>query len=918
MTNMSDERPDPDELLERVQREEAQARRGKLKVFLGACAGVGKTYAMLSAARQLRAQGLDLVVGVAETHGRAETRALLEGLEVLPRQEIAYRGRSLREFDLDGALKRRPVLILVDELAHTNVQGSRHPKRWQDVEELLSAGIDVYTTLNVQHLESLNDVVGAITGVRVWERVPDKVFEQAEEVVLVDLTPDELLQRLRDGKVYVPDQARGAIQNFFRKGNLIALRELALRRTADRVDAQMRTYRQERSIETVWQTRDALLVCVGPESGADKVIRGASRLATRLDVEWHAVYVETPRLQRLPSAERDRILQSLRLAHELGAKTATLAGQDPARTLVDYACSRNLTKLVVGHSYRGWRPWRRSFADDIGRLSSDLDLIQIMRDTPDERRGAPRWGQSRRDAETPKTVQWAPYIRAVAICGATALLAAPALPYLDLANIVMMFLLAVVLVAVRCGRGPAVLAAFVSVALFDFFFVAPHLTFAVGDAQHLITFAVMLTVALLIGHMTANLRYQARVSAHREERLRSLYEVARDLSAVLLPEQIVDIAHKSVRGTFDVRVALLIADEHDKLSLPASAGPAPNGAGRSTPTVNLGIAQWSFDHNEPAGFGTDTLPGSPVLYLPLRAPMRTRGVLAVEPTHTSWLLVPEQRRQLDGFAALIATALERVHYIQVAQDALVKIESERLRNSLLAALSHDLRTPLTVLVGVADTLVNSRPHLSADQLDLAGTIRDQALRMNSLVENLLDMARLQAGEVRLQRQWQPLEAVVGSAIKARERQLAGHRVEITLAPDLPLLEIDAVLIERVFCNLLENAAKYTPAGSTIQIGARVQGADAQVAVSDDGPGLTPGSEEAIFDKFTRGRRESATPGVGLGLAICRAIVAAHKGRIWAENLPAGGARFVFTLPLGTPPALPELPEEALGAEGAGI
>ncbi|MHB1591692.1 MAG: two-component system sensor histidine kinase KdpD [Sulfuricella sp.] len=898
---MTDQRPDPDELLGRVQREEEKARRGKLKVFFGSCAGVGKTYAMLSAGKQRRAQGLDVVVGVVETHGRAETIAVLEGLEILPRKESEYRDKSLTEFDLDGAIKRRPALLLVDELAHSNVQGSRHPKRWQDVEEILAAGIDVYTTVNVQHLESLNDVVGSITGIRVWETLPDKVFEQADEVVLVDITPDELLQRLKEGKVYMPQQAEAAIRNFFRKGNLIALRELSLRRTADRVDSQMRTYRQEQSIETVWQTRESLLVGVGPGPGAEKIVRSTSRLAAQLNVEWHAVYVETPQLQRLPEGERERILRTLRLAHELGAQTATLAGQDAAQTLADYARSRNLARIVIGRDAQpSWIPWQRSFADQVGKVSPDMDVIQIARETHDEYLKSPQGRYAWQEGVL--QTSWASYAWAAGACGLAAVLASLLQPYFDLANIVMLFLLAVVLVAVRLGRGPAVLAAFVSVGLFDFFFVPPRLSFAVSDVQYLLTFAVMLAVALIIGQLTANLHYQARVASHRETRLRALYEMARDLSSVLLPQQIIEIGHKFIEGAFGVKIAILIADDEDKL-------PSQTTADGAHLTADSGIAQWAFDHSEAAGFSTDTLAGSPILYLPLRAPMRTRGVLAVEPTHPHWLLIPEQRRQLDAFAALIATALERVHYIEVAQNALVRIESERLRNSVLSALSHDLRTPLTSLVGLADSLTLAKPALAATQFELASAIRDQAFRMSALVDNLLDMARLESGEVRLNRQWQLLEEVIGSALKARELPLSNHRIRVALPDDLPLLEFDAVLIERVFCNLLENAAKYTPPGSEIRIEAHIEGPEAHISVVDNGPGLAPGTEEAIFEKFTRGEKESATPGVGLGLAICRAVVGAHKGRIWAENQLGGGARFTFTLPTGTPPTLPSTPEE---------
>ncbi len=893
---MTDIRPDPDKLLEMVQREQVKALRGKLKIFFGASAGVGKTYAMLSSAHQLRARGLDVVVGIVETHGRAETLEQLEGLEVLPRREIDYRGKRIAEFDLEGALRRHPPLILIDELAHSNLPGSRHPKRWQDIDELLAAGIDVYTTVNVQHLETLNDIVGGITGVRVQETVPDKVFDQADEVTLVDLTPDDLLQRLKDGKVYMPQQAEGAIRNFFRKGNLIALRELALRRTADRVDDQMRIYRQDRSIGAVWRTQDSILVCVGPKPGAEKIIRSASRIATQFGVEWHDVYVETPQLQYQSNAVRDRILKTLAFAQELGAKTAALSGQLTERVLIDYARSHNLSKIVVGRDdQRKWHFWKRSFADRIGRLSTDMDIIQVASANDD----AGLRVESSTRGNTPK-IYWKSYLWTAAECAAVTGIATLLLPYFDNANIVMLFLIAVVFAAVKHGRGPAILAAFLSVGLFDFFFVPPRFSFAVGDVQYLLTFVVMLIVALIIGQLTANLTYQVRVANQRETRLRALYEMARDLSSVLLPQQIVTISHRFIGMTFNVKVAILLPDSHDKLQPPEMAeGPVP--------AIDAGVAQWSFDRVEAAGFSTDTLSGSPILYLPLRAPMRTRGVLAIEPVHSDWLLIPEQRRQLDGFVALIATALERVHYIDVAQDALVRIESERLRNSVLSALSHDLRTPLTNLAGLSDSLAHTRPALPALQHELAIAIRDQTFRMCALVNNLLDMARLQAGNVKLNLQWEPLEEVIGSALAACDQQLANYRVDVHLPDRFPLLEFDTVLIKSVLTNLLENAVKYTPLQSHIIIEAQLESNQARISVTDNGPGIAHGSEESIFEKFTRGVRESATPGVGLGLTICRAIVEAHKGRMWAENISSGGARFIFTLPLGVPPTLD--PEE---------
>jgi two-component system sensor histidine kinase KdpD len=893
---MNDARPDPDQLLAQVKAQEASAQRGRLRIYFGASAGVGKTYAMLNAARALRQEGRDVVVGLLETHGRMETEALLQGLEILPRAGIAYQDRTLPEFDLDAALVRHPALMLVDELAHTNVPGSRHPKRWQDIDELLAAGIDVFTTLNVQHIESLNDVVGGITGISVWETVPDFFFDQADEVVLVDVSADDLLARLKAGKVYLPEQIERAASNFFRKGNLMALRELALRRTADRVEDDVQAYRTDKSIERVWKTEDSLLCCIGPGPGAEDVVRSASRLATQIGVGWTAVYVETPALQRLPPRERERILRTVKLAQEFGARTAILAGGNPAAEVVEYARLHNCSKVVVGRTRdpAGW-PWSRGTARRVGELAPDVDLIEVGRGAAQP---APRREQDQEpERDLRRGVVRLRYLWALLACVATGLAATLVLPYFDLANIVMLFLLTVVLTAVRWGRGPAVLAAFVSVATFDFFFVPPRFSFAVSDVQYLLTFAVMLIVALVIGQLTAGLRYQARISTYREERARVLYEFAREMSSLLLTEDVVEAATKSIANTFGARVAVLVPDGQDRIQLTVGAGQGMS--------IDVGAAQWAFDKAQPAGAGTDTLAGNECLYLPLRAPMRTRGILVIRPDNPRLLLVPEQRRHLDTFAALTAIALERVHYVEVAQQALLHMESERLRNSLLSALSHDLRTPLAALVGLAESLAMTRPALSGEQLETAQAIVDEARRMGALVSNLLEMARIESGEVKLRRQWQPFEEVVGSALKAAKSALVRHRVEVKLARDLPLVEFDATLIERVLYNLIENACKYTPADTLITLEAEVRGDNLLVSVSDTGPGIPKGQEEVIFEKFTRGSRESSTPGVGLGLAISRAIVDAHHGRISGQNLPNGGARFSFSLPLGTPPETPD-------------
>ena len=910
---MTDSRPDPDRLLAKLKDEELQAARGKLKLFFGASAGVGKTFAMLSAARVQQQQGVDVLIGVIETHGRAETEALLAGLPRIELKDVRYRDRVLREFDLDAVLARKPRLVLVDELAHSNVPGSRHAKRWQDVEELLDAGIDVWSAMNVQHLESLNDIVTGITGIRVWETVPDRVFDATDEVVIVDLPPDDLLLRLKEGKVYLPQQAERAVRNFFRKGNLIALRELALRRTADRVDSEMLQYRRNLQAAPVWQTRESILLCIGSDERSEKLVRTTARLAAQLGVPWHCVYVETPALQRLPDATRQRIMQLLKSAEDNGAVTAVLSGGDLAATIVRYAHEHNLPRVVLGRDTGRLRsPWKQRLAEAVGYLADDLDIVQVA--LPARDKAASRNDPRRAGVHQKEAIAWADYAWSALICGAVTLAAAPLTPLLSNANIVMVFLLAVVGVAVRFGRGPAVLASLLTVGMFDFFYVPPRFSFSVSDAQYLLTFAVMLVVALVIGQLTAGLKFQARVARLREERVRAMYAMSRDLSGALMPEQIAEIGARFMKSEFGASAALMIPDLEDRLHGPVQSEGQPA-------ALDVGVAQWAFDHDEAAGHGTDTLAASKVLYVPLKAPMRMRGVLAIAADNPGRLAGPEQRRLLDTCASLLAISLERIHYVDVAQTVTVQMESERLRNSLLAAISHDLRTPLAALVGMAESLAMMKLPDTSAELETAHRIKDAAMRMNSMVSNMLDMARLQSGMVQLNRQWQPLEEVVGTTLKAMASVLDGRPVKVALADDLPLVDIDAVLFERVLCNLLENAAKYTAPGSPIGIVAQASGDLVVITVDDVGPGLPKGKEAAIFDMFERGRKESSTPGVGLGLAICRAIVEAHGGRIRGETKPQGGARFTIELPRGTPPSLdgmepPEnLEEDADGAHG---
>jgi len=905
------ERPDPDELLARVAREQAKARRGRLKIFFGAAAGVGKTYAMLLAARERRAENLDVVVGLVETHGREETKALLEGLDVLPAKQIDYRGTVLREFDLDATLKRRPSIILVDELAHTNAPGSRHPKRWQDIEELLDAGIDVYTALNVQHLESLNDDIGQISGIRIWETVPDTVFEEADEVELVDLPPDELLLRLREGKVYLPQQAQEAIRNFFRKGNLIALRELALRQTAHRVDAQMLDYREDNAIREVWQVSERILVCIGPNALAERLVRAGKRFAVSLRADWIVVYVETPELQRLPAEKRDAVLRVLRTAEQLGAETATLSSPNMSEAIIKFSSDRNVTKIMMGKpSRRGWR--RFVLGSVVDTLIGEAHNINIyLLGSPQKSReeeDAPLLAARRRDvlpgllqrSKSRKKGYYLGYYWAVGVTLISAVLARLMHGSFEQSNLAMIFLLGVALIAARFGRGPSVLASILGVLVFDFFFVTPFHSFAVSDTQYLVTLSAMLIVAMLISNLTANVRSQAKVAAHRERRASVLYAMSKDLAAAESETEIVRTAARHIHAEFGSRNVILFPDASGRMIYPNEPGMPESLSG-----ADLSVAQWVFDHNEMAGQGTTTLPGAKAIYFPIDDGSTVLGVLALVPVNLRRVFLPEQQKLLATFLRLIAQAVTRLRLAEQAKIVQLQVETEGLRNSLLSSISHDLRTPLATIVGSASILAEDDGSLKAeDKIEVSRAIYDEARRMSNLVSNILDMARLDAGTIQLHKEWYPLEEIIGTVLTRFDKRTSDRQVKVTLPPGIPMIYADAVMIEQVLTNLLENALRYTPAGSPLEIAAEVSDDWVEISLADRGPGIPAGLENRLFEKFYRLHDETAQSGVGLGLAICRAIVSVHGGSIRAHNRADGGAIFSFLLPLDLkPPAV---------------
>lgn len=888
---MAEARPDPDQLLERVKAEEAREKRGRLRIFFGASAGVGKTYAMLEAARNVRASGTDLLVGYVEPHGRVETERLLEGLPRLPTLPVSYRGIVRQEFDLDAALERHPQILLVDELAHSNLVGGepapRHPKRWQDIEELLAAGVSVWTTVNVQHLESLNDLVYQTTGIRQRETLPDHVFDEADDIELIDLPPDDLIARLHAGKVYVSGQAVTAVERFFRKQNLMALREIALRRVADRVEAASRELPPDGAQARA--ARDRVLVAVGPDEQAEQLVRAGKRIADALDAEWTVVYVETPSLLRLSDAQRNRRIDLLRLAESLGGETVTLDGPSAADALLEYAQTRHATRVIVGAPKRhGWRAWlRASTATELARRARGFDVLQIA--------SAGRAPPAPRTAPGPlpaTAIRWDRYAWAGAVTAACTLMAWAMYPHFELSNLVMIYLLGVTVAGLRLGRGPSALTAVLNVAAFDFFFVPPRYSFAVSDVQYLVTFGAMVTIALVIATLTASVRQQTRVAGARERRTALLYAMSRELTVTRGLTGMARVAVRHVAEVFQCRATVLLPDAGGQLRYPPEAPLDTSFRG-----ADLAVAQWVADHGRRAGLGSDTLPAARGLYVPLGDERRTVGVLAVQPENARRVLLPEQSHLLETFAGQIALALERAQLAEIAVQSSLAAERETLRNTLLSSISHDLRTPLAVMAGAGSALAQHGASLDeATRVQLARSIETTAREMSELVSNVLDLVRLESGQVALRRDWQTLDDLVGSALSRYQERLAAHRVETRLPSDLPPVWVDGTLIVQLFANLFDNVAKYTPPGTRVSVSAVPAGDFVQVAVEDDGPGLPAGDPARLFDKFQRGSDEGTVVGVGLGLAIAQAIVRAHGGEIEAQRREGGGARFVFTLP----------------------
>ena len=877
MDDDRDDRPDPDALLASVKAEETRATRARLKIFFGAAPGVGKTFAMLQEARRAHAEGEDVVLGVVETHGRPETAELVSGLPELAQRVVDHRGVHLTELDLEAALARKPKRILVDELAHTNAPGSKHVKRWQDVLELLDAGIDVHTTVNVQHIESLSDVIQQITGVRVRETVPDVLIERADEIELVDISPEELLERLAEGKVYMPEQAQRALQNFFQKGNLHALRELALRRTAERVDAEVRAYRKEHKISAPWPVAERILVCVGPSPASERLIRATKRIAEGLHAKWAAAHVEVLGTPPLGAKDRERVEAHLRLVEMLGGDVVRLAGHTVAAALLEHARETNVTRIVAGKpTHSRWRDLvRGSLLDTLIRGSGTIEIHVIA--PIDEGRAPPA------SSIPVERVTAAAYGGAVFAIAAATGLGMALFDYVTIAEITMLYLIAITLASLA-GRGPSLIAASLAVAAFDFCFVPPRFTFAVTDVRYLMTFAVMFAAGLAISTLTTRLRRQERDATIRERHTAALLAFTRDIVAAMMPADVAAVTVEHLEASFPISASVLVPDPDEPGALTAVAGLMP------LATQELGVVRWAFDHKQTAGRGTDTLPGARILAVPLVSGDDAVGVIAVQakqdPRRGGGAAVP----LIEAIARQAGLALGRVKFADQAREATLRARTEEMRNALLSAVSHDLRTPLAVITGAATTLRDDEDRLPrAARHELLSSIVEDARRLERVLGNLLQLTRVEAG-IAPNKELISVEELVGGALTRTETMIGSWKVDLDIPPEL-VVSVDPVLFEQVLINLIDNAVKH--GAPPLELRARRDGETVVLDITDHGQGIPNALGSTLFDKFVRA---STAPGAGLGLAVVRAIVEAHGGQVSVENVPAGGARFRIVLP----------------------
>ena len=892
MTDQRDPaRPSPEALLEAAKREESRV--GKLRIFVGAAPGVGKTYAMLETARARERDGYDIVVGVVETHGRKETEALLVGLETIPRKRIDYKGRLLDEMDLDAIIARRPQIALVDELAHTNAPGSRHPKRYLDVEEILNSGIDVYTTVNIQHIESLNDVVAQITRVRVRETVPDEIFDRAEAVELVDLTPSDLIQRLKEGKVYIPQQAERALEHFFSPANLTALRELALRRTAERVDEQLLAEMQAKAIPGPWAAGERFLVCISEDPRAAGLVRATKRLADRLHAPWTAIYIETGRSAQLSDEERDRIADTLRLAMNLGGETVTIPGgaRRVADDVIAYARANNITQIVIGKSNRSrwFEILHGSVVHDLVRRAGSISVHVIAGEELEGDRISKKTVRTAPQAFDP----W-PYILSVVAVAVSLGIAETVEPFFGLENVVLVFMTGIVAIAARFGLWPSILASVVASLCYNFFFLPPIYTFTIADPNNALAFFFFIVMAIIVSNVAARVREQAVTAMARARTTEALYAFSRKLAGVATLDDVLWATAYQIAMMLKVRVVLLLPEGE---TIAVAAGYPPEDV---LDQADLAAAKWAWMNNRAAGRGSDTLPGAKRLFLPMRTGRGPVGVLGIDSDKAGPLLTPDERRLLDALSDQSALAIERVHLVEDMDRVKRTVETEHLRSALLTSISHDLKTPLAAILGSAGALRSMSGQLTdAQKEELVSTIVDESERLNRFIANLLDMTKLESGAIAPNSSLHSIGEVIGGALRRAEKILSRHKVALDIYRDLPLVKIDEVLFEQAIFNLLDNAAKYSARGSTIQINGRRDGDSVVLDIVDEGVGIPASDVERIFDKFYRVQKgDQVRPGTGLGLAIARGFIGAMQGTITASNrTDRSGAVLTIRLPV---------------------
>jgi two-component system, OmpR family, sensor histidine kinase KdpD len=891
-------RADPDALLAKIR----QSERGKLTVFLGASAGVGKTYAMLSAAKERLLEGRQLLIGWVETHGRAETQALVQGIPAIPPCPIMYQGKTFSEMNLNELLRLHPQIVLVDELAHTNIPGSLHTRRYQDVEELLEAGIDVYTALNIQHIESLNDVVARITGVVMHETVPDHVL-QGSEIKLIDIPPEALLQRLSEGKVYMATQAQAAATNFFRVGNLTALRELALRYTTQHIDTDLETYMRAHAISGPWPAAERIMVAVSESPLSSQLIRSAYRLAASLKSPWIAAYIEIPRLEVAGEKEKLALSDNLRLAEELGAELVTVIGDDVAAEILRLARRRNVTHLLIGKpALSNIRQFfRGSIFSKILKQSEGLSVHIISEPS----KNAPLHLTPRR---APSKIRLLPAILTIGMVVLITVFGKCIESSFGLVNIALGFLLPVMISGILWGRYTALLGAFIAAVCFDFLFIPPVFHFTVTDIRYLFSFLMFHAVAFVTGTLAGRLRHHAHEARKREVRISALYTLSKNIAGTEGLERVLEMAAQSISESVDATVAILLANETGELQVKACSNSQTETETNFINKNELAVATWVYHHGQIAGHGTDTLNGAKGLYMPLVSDEQTIGIIAIQFYNNDKVLDPDKHHFIEAFANLIVLAAKRITLAEESKQTYLLRESERLWMTMFNSLSHDLRTPLASIIGAVTGLLEEGELFDRSaRNELLGTIEQEALRMNRLVGNLFDMARLQSGMLQLKKEWCDIEEIVGIALNDIRRSLVNRPVHVDIEPELPLIQADMGLIEQVVVNILDNAIKYSPVETELSLKALRKQDELHVSVRDQGEGIPQNEINAIFDQFYRGKTSQAIKGTGLGLTICKEIINAHGGRIWAESELGHGTTIAFTLPISanSPKSIPE-------------